>query len=228
MNGSRVFSAVTVAIVFLTVDATAWARHSDGRNGLNFGASFQMNDGTQPGLTTGSPGTPAQSSGQTRVTEPYIGYAFTDFLSFGLNGTFSDYRGSTTLNSGGETITTNLTSSLTGGGLYTRLLFGQVMFLEMSSGYYERMTTMETQSVKTLGGGSFTGNREVAKMRAQGIGYRFGGGVELPIANGFYFTAGYFASYYNLTPTNVVGDVDKSRYSENNHEITFGIANYYN
>ena len=230
MNCSSTVSMASVTILLLAFSQNAWARHSDDRTGFNFGTSFQMSDSTEPSFSTGSQGAPSQSTGQTRVTEPYIGYAFADFLSFGINGTFADYRGNDTVkgSSDGESITTTRSSSLTGGGLYTRLLFGQVMFLELGAGYYERLTVVNTEYVKNLASGGFSGNMSAAKIRAQGAGYRLGGGVEIPIANGFFFTTGYYASFYQLSPSDAPSNVDRSQFFENRHEITFGLANYYN
>ena len=230
MNWSRNLKAAGVTVLLTAISQNAWGDSSDARSGFNFGAAFQMNDNAGPSLASGAQGSPSQSSGHTSITRPYVGYSFANFLTFGINGTFENYKGSDTISGSndGESITTNRTSSLTGGGLYTRLLFGQVMFLEAGSGVYERFTNVDTQYVKNLASGGFTGTTQSSKLRADGAGYRFGGGVEIPIANGFYFTAGYFASSYQLKPVNAADGADKSQYFENTHEVTFGLANYYN
>ena len=229
MQLGRIFFTVGTFVLISTVSQNAFARRND-RSGFNFGTSFQMNDSTQPSLISGTHGSTAKSTGQTKVTQPYVGYAFGDFLSLGIHGTFSDFRGSDTISGSNENerIASSRMSSLTGGGAYARFLFGEIMFFEAAAGYYERMTSIDTEYIKDQADGGFSGTKESMKVRSVGSGYRLGGGVEVPVAYSFYFTAGYFASYYQLKPVEIRGNADKSNSYENTHEITFGIAHYYN
>ncbi len=100
------------------------------------------------------------------------------------------------------------------------------MFMEAGAGAYSQNTDVHNEYKLSGEAGSFTGKSEDYKVAGIGPGYHVGGGLELPINNGFYFSGAYMIRSYSLR------DTSKSEYgspigSQQKRELTFGIA-YYN
>jgi hypothetical protein len=77
-----------------------------------------------------------------------------------------------------------------------------------------------------MNGETFSGSSNDYKVQGIGPGYHMGVGMELPAANGFFFTGSYMVHNYMLRDTvhssygSVIG-------SQQKRELSFGIA-YYN
>ena len=100
------------------------------------------------------------------------------------------------------------------------------MFLEAGFGIYNQVSDVHTEYKLAGEGGSFTGKAEDYKVEGIGPGYHIGGGLELPIKNGFFFTSSYLVRSFSLR------DQTKSEFgdkigSQQKRELSFGLA-YYN
>jgi hypothetical protein len=110
--------------------------------------------------------------------------------------------------------------------LFGRFNFGRVMFMEAGFGAYSQVTDVHTEYRLAGSDGSFTGKVEDYKVQGVGPGYHVGGGLELPVSNGFFFTTSYLVRAFTLR------DQAKSEFGERigtqqKRELSFGIS-YYN
>lgn len=216
-----------IVVVLPALQATeAYARRSD-REGLNFGTSVRLmdSDNRSDSPSAADPATRTQTAGQ--AFSPYVGYSFGE-LNFGLAGMIENRHdtSSESTASTNQQVTRDLQTSTKALSLFARFNFGKVMFMEIGAGAYSQATDVHNEYKLVSDGGQFTGKSEDYKVAGMGPGYNIGGGLELPISNGFYFTGAYMVRSYNLR------DTTKSEYgskigTQQKRELTFGMA-YYN
>ena len=224
-NRKLILSAIATALLPLLFATEASARRSD-RDGMNFGSSVRLMDADDRTSSSGASDktTRTQSSGQ--AFSPYLGYSFGE-LNIGLVGIIEsrketiDERGP-----GNQQIIRNAETSTKALSLFGRFNFGKVMFLETGFGVYNQISDVHTEYKLAGDGGAFSGKSEDDKIQGMGPGYHVGGGMELPINNGFYFTGAYMVRSFSLR------DQTKSEFgdkigSQQKRELSFGIA-YYN
>lgn len=204
----------------------AFARRSD-REGLNFGTTFRLMDADDRsnGSTESTRETRTQSVGQ--AFSPYLGYSFGE-INLGLVANVEnrsetvDERNTST----NQQITRKSETATKALSLFGRFNFGKVMFMEAGFGVYNQTTDVHTEYKLASSDGSFSGKSEDYKLEGMGPGYHVGGGLELAINNGFYFTGSYMVRSFSLR------DRSKSEFGEKigtqqKRELSFGIA-YYN
>ncbi len=211
---------LTPILVLSLFSSQAFARRGDQRGGFNFGTTLRVIDDTQEYDTEGSSSTRTTS---TYSVTPHVGYAFWGLFNLGINSTIeSSSIFEQTKYVGSDTRQVDTRSSLSGGGLFGRLLFGKVMYMEATIGAYRGNSSVTTTTLS--GNSEFSGTSETDHTTGIGYGYGFGLGLEIPIDNGFYFTGAYttrslFLKDYQDTTVD-------SRQNNLKSEFQFGISHY--
>lgn len=222
---SQKLSTLICALVPLLQATEASARRSD-REGFNFGTTVRLmdaDDRSEAGAQTTNT-TRTQSSGQ--AFSPYLGYSFGE-INIGLVGNVEnsnqtiDERSTTN-----QQVIRRSETNTKALSLFGRFNFGKVMFLEAGFGLYNQTNDVHTEYKIAGDGGSFSGKSENYKLEGTGPGYHVGGGLELPIDNGFFFTGSYLVRSFSLR------DQTKSEFgdkigSQQKRELSFGLS-YYN
>jgi hypothetical protein len=203
----------------------ALARRSD-REGLNFGTSFRILDSDDRGQQSAvsDKNTRTKSSGQ--AFSPYLGYSF-GALNLGLLMNIEN-KSETFTESNVEKNQLVSRDAKTAGksmSLFSRFNFGKVMFFEVGLGMYNQSSTVLSET-RSTDGEVFAGSSSEHKASGVGPGYHLGGGLEVPVDNGFYFSTSFMVHSYQLH------DTTRSSYgsiigSQEKRELSFGIS-YYN
>jgi hypothetical protein len=215
-------SGLTVSAIFPTV---AYARRND-REGLNFGSSFRVLDSDDRGeqSVVSDKNTRTKSSGQ--AFSPYLGYGFGAInlgLMLNIENKYEEFsEGNPESN---QRLSRNASTAGKSVSLFSRFNFGKVMFFEAGMGLYSQTKDVHTET-RSVTGDSFAGTTSDHKSSGMGPGYHLGGGLEIPVDNGFYFSASYIIHSYQLH------DTTRSSYgavigSQQKRELSFGIS-YYN
>lgn len=217
-----------ILLVLLTTTSlsqAAYARRAD-REGLNFGTSVRIMDSDDRGQqsTVSDKNTRTKSAGQ--AFSPYVGYAF-ESLNIGLMlnienkyEEFSEKSPSTAQELSRDAATASKAISA-----FARFNFGKIMFFQAGLGVYSQVTNIHTE-IRNISGLEFAGTTNDYKLEGMGPGYHAGVGLELPAANGFFFTGSYIVHNYQLRDTahssygSLIG-------SQQKRELAFGIS-YYN
>lgn len=217
-------SAMALALTLGTGEA--FARKSQ-REGFNFGTTVRLinnDDRTQAG--EGSDKNTKTESNSQQVN-PYIGYAF-DSLNLGLMYT-SETGGSesteTDVDDGTE-VHRKVDHAGKGASLFARFNFGGVFFFEGGAGMYEDRMQVTTETKHPQGNGSFNGEEDKYQVKGVGPGYHVGGGLELAMGNGFYFTSAYQVRMVQLRDYKGGSDLGHKRSQTQKREALFGIAYY--
>ena len=220
----------TILVILGITTASLWpsialARRSD-REGLNFGTSVRILDSDDRGQqsSVSDKNTRTKSSGQ--AFSPYLGYSF-GALNLGLlmnienkSETFteSNVDKNQLLSRDAQTASKPLS-------LFSRFNFGKVMFFEAGLGMYNQSSTVQSET-RSTDGELFAGSSSNHKSSGVGPGYHLGGGLEIPVDNGFFFSTSFMVHSYQLHDTtrssygSVIGSQEK-------RELSFGIS-YYN
>ena len=220
----EVICSLLLAVVFAT---PAEARKSK-RRGFNFGTSLRMVEIEQPSSVLNHDNENSRTSSEFHSIKPFMGYAFGNVISIGAAAVIEEEIREGLIDGINETqkIERDVKSNFAGGSLFFKLLFGRVMFLETGVGYFQRNTNISTMHIEEYPDSSFTGTQEEKKITTAGPGYYLGGGVELPIAYGFFFTTNYRMNFYNLKPYKTEASLVKTG-DEKSKEISFGLAHYF-
>jgi len=214
-----------ILLLALIAGPKAWAW--DERMGLNFGTSLRMISADDRTSGQADSSTRTISSGQ-QVT-PYLGYAFSSMnIGLALNMETSTTETIETNSATGVESSRLMANDARGLSAFFRFNFGRVMFLEAGAGLYTEDTQVKNETRSSQNGGTFVGQREEYKVKGTGPGYHMGGGIELPIADGFQFTSAYLVRVFQLRDVTSGGEVGKRRGFEQKRELTFGLAHYVN
>ena len=208
-----------------TISQAAYARRAD-REGLNFGSSVRIMDSDDRGQQSAlnEKNTRTKSAGQ--AFSPYLGYAF-ESLNLGLmlnvENKYEEFSEKSSTSS--QELSRDAATSSKAVGLFARFNFGNIMYFQAGAGIYSQVTNVHTE-LRNVNGSAFDGTTEDYKLEGMGPGYHMGVGLELPAANGFFFTGSYMVHNYQLRDTahssygSLIG-------SQQKRELAFGIA-YYN
>lgn len=225
---NRIYLKVTTAFAVVTpfvLSSEALARRSD-REGLNFGTNVRLMDADDRMNSSENSENVTRTQSVGQAFSPYLGYSFGE-LNFGLVGNIENRKETIDEKSSSNQQIVRSSETMTKAlSLFGRFNFGKVMFLEAGFGAYTQTTDVHTEYKLSNGDGSFTGKAEEYKMQGIGPGYHLGGGLELPIDNGFYFSASYLVRSYSLRDQTKSEFGDKMG-SQQKRELSFGIA-YYN
>lgn len=219
--------AISAAVWALSLGTgEAFARKGQ-REGFNFGTTVRMID-TNDRSTAGEgsdKNTKVESNSQQ--VNPYLGYAF-DSLNLGLMYTSDTGSSASTEEAVDGTTTVHRTVDRSGRGasLFARFNFGSVFFFEGGAGLYEDRTKVRTETKHLQGNGAFTGEEDSYEIKGVGPGYHVGGGLELAMGNGFYFTSAYQVRMVQLRDYRGGSDLGKKRSQTQKREALFGICYY--
>ena len=203
--------------------AFAW----DEREGLNFGTSLRMISADD--RTSGQADTSTRTISSGQQVTPYLGYAFSSMnIGLALNMETTTNESIETNSVTGSETSRSIANDARGLSAFFRFNFGRVMYLEAGAGLYTEDTQVKNETRSAQDGGAFVGQREEYKVKGTGPGYHMGGGIELPIADGFQFTSGYLVRVFQLRDVTSGGEVGKRRGFEQKRELTFGVAHYVN
>ena len=214
-----------VLLATSTLSQAAYARRAD-REGLNFGSSVRIMDSDDRGQQSSlsDKNTRTKSAGQ--AFSPYLGYSF-DALNLGLmlniENKYEEFSEKSSLTN--QELSRDATTTSKAVSMFARFNFGNIMFFQAGAGIYSQVTNIHTE-LRNVTGAAFEGTTEDYKLEGMGPGYHVGVGLELPAANGFFFTGSYMVHNYQLRNTahssygSLIG-------SQQKRELAFGIA-YYN
>lgn len=215
-----------VALSFTLGTSDAFARRSQ-REGFNFGTTVRLlNNDDRTIAGEGSDKNTKTQATSTQVN-PYIGYAF-DSLNLGLTYTSETGSAHSVEEEADGTTTVERDSSHVGRGasLFMRFNFGGVFFFEGGAGLYEDRLVVKTETKQSQGNGQFVGEEDSYEVKGVGPGYHIGGGLELAMGNGFYFTSAYQVRMVQLRDYKGGNDLGKKRSQTQKREALFGIAYY--
>lgn len=199
------------------------------REGFNFGTTVDVTSRTDRSQASDNQDRNARSDSTTSGISPYVGYGFGP-LNLGLVY-MSDSATSKTVEDSADGLNTTTRSSSTdmrGISLFARFLFGNYFYFEGGGGLYEQTQEVSIET-KQRGGpinGDFTGNEDHYSIRSVGPGYHVGGGLELQMGAGFYFTTAYQVRIVQLRDPDG-GALGRKRAQAQKRSVLFGIA-YYN
>lgn len=196
------------------------------RTGFNFGTSVRLITTNDRSFGDSDSGINGNSKVNSQSYNPFVAYS-NGLLNLGLSahvesGTTTTVEKNTATN---VTVNREATADVKGTSVFGRFLFGKVMFFELGLGIYKQHTTLSTSYTNAAGGGAFNGSTEKHTVDSAGPGYHLGGGLELPIADGFYFTTSYIVRIFQLRDTEG-GTFGAKRAYNQKREITFGIEHY--
>ena len=222
-------SAITIALVTIALPAEARGKRSN-REGFNFGTTLRLmsDDSATNAGPDSTRDTTIESSSQ--ALNPYVGYAVDSLFNFGL--VFHVQQQSTTQTASEadgsmeETRTTDTDTK--GASLFTRFLFGRVMFIEGGLGLYQIKTNIDSETKTATGGGNFIGKHDQYEVIGVGPGYHVGGGIELPITDGFYFNTAYMVRIFQVRDYDGTANFGGKRGRQQQREIVFGLSHYLN
>lgn len=224
-----VFIGILIGNALLSSEAMAGGR----REGFNFGTSVRVltgDDRTYARDDEGSGGSDknTQIKSSSQSVNPFLGYSF-GYFNIGLMAT-AESRSSQSVETSAtsdQQITRESDTALKGASLFTRFLFGEVMFMEVGFGLYDESVKVNNTYTSAAGDGIFTGERETYEVHGSGPGYHMGGGIELPMGGDFYFTSAYMVRLIQLRET-TGGVFGRKKAYEQKRELTFGVAHYIN
>jgi len=206
---------------------TAEARSSSRRQGFNFGTSVSSIDTTE--TSNGGEGssltTNTQGSGMS-VT-PYIGYAWT-YFDLGLVYSSESVTSNSieTSADGSHTTTRNTSDQGKSLSLFARYMFASVFFFEGGFGGYQDTTTVHSETRQLQSNNAFNGSQDDYQLKGVGLGYHGGIGLELPMSNGFFFTAAYQVRSVQLRDHFDSNTLGHKMSDSQRREALFGVAYY--
>ena len=223
INRKFIVAATIIGPVLFATEASA--RRSD-REGFNFGTSVRMMDADDRSNASSVSDKTTRTKSNGQAFSPHLGYSFGE-INLGLVANVEtkqetiDERGANN-----QQMIRDAQTNTKALSFYGRFNFGKVMFMEAGFGVYNQVSDIHTEYKFVGDGGTFTGKTEDYKVQGIGPGYHVGGGLELPINNGFFFTGSYLVRSFALR------DQGKSEFgdkigSQQKRELSFGLT-YYN
>ena len=198
-------------IMALILAPEAFAKKSK-RTGFNFGTTVRALDDSR---MTGDEDVTIQSQ-SSKAVSPYVGYAFSGYFNLGLSIFIEENTLKWESEEGGRSLTVEDTTSIRGGMIFSRLLFGKFFFLEAGIGGAHGTVRKATTIVENN-----TLSETESTQGGAGIGYQAGGGLEAPIGLGFYFTSAFYHRSLDLR------DVQSNqKLATSKSEFVFGLAHY--
>lgn len=206
---------------------SAYAKR-DRRKGFNFGTTVGVSTLTDRRSNPGDSMVGKQSV-RSQSINPYFGYSFGGIFNLGATFSFENSAAESdevSLNQSTE-IHNESSSDLKSGSVFTRLLFGRVLYFEVGGGVYHD-TTHEVRTEREMGGdNSFTGSRQEFSNKGMGPGYHLGIGLEIPITIGFHFTTTYSNRIYRLRKVSGDLDLGKKQSFQQKSDLNFGVSYYF-
>lgn len=210
--------------------STAEARRRSERDGFNFGTSVRLltEDNATFAGENSTKNTTVKTSGQ--ALDPFVGYAVNGLLNFGLSFHIQQQSTEqTTREDDGSSESTLTTDTDTkGASIFTRFMFGKVMFMEGGLGLYKTVTNINNETLTMTGTGTYSGKSEAAEIYGVGPGYHVGGGIEIPITDGFYFTSAYMVRIFQVREYDGAATFGTKIGRQQQRELSFGLEHFLN
>lgn len=215
-----------IILLSLSISGTSYAKR-DKRNGFNFGVSLRLLDTEDKSLAGNETVKNSEIQTEVQSVRPYFGVVIFDAFNVGLSGLFENQKTQEQLVSTEDERSISRTSQsiLKSYNLFSRFMFAKFMYFEGGFGLYDRTTKVENEFTSDKGDGIFVGEREEYRVRGVGFGYHLGGGLEIPVTNGFYFTANYLVRTFQLRDQSK-DTIGKKRARVQKRELTFGLSHY--
>ncbi len=215
-----------IALALTLASSEAFARKSQ-REGFNFGTTVRLISNDDRSMAGEGSDKNTKTESNSQQVNPYVGYAF-DSLNLGLMYTSETGSSESTEEAADRSTTTTrkVERMGRGGNLFARFNFGGVFFFEGGAGLYEDRMVVKTETKTAQGNGQFTGEEDSYEVKGVGPGYHVGGGLELAMGNGFYFTSAYQVRMVQLRDYKGGSDLGNKRSQTQKREALFGIAYY--
>jgi hypothetical protein len=225
----KLFTNTVVVAACLSAPVDLMARGRD-REGFNFGASFGYETASDRNFSSNVSATKANVESSGSTVSPYFGYVMGEHFNLGISAIFNstsvkedesnaEFR---------QRVERNKQISTKALNAFTRFLFGGVMYFELGAGIYDQGMSIKNAYVSDMDGGAFSGHREQYSIRGLGTGYHMGGGFEVPMSRGFFFTSSYVVRVYNLRNYRGSGDLGGKVGFNQKRDISFGLSHYVN
>ncbi len=215
-----------MALALTLGSSEAFARKSQ-REGFNFGTTVRLINNNDRSIAGEGSDKNTKVESNSQQVNPYIGYAF-DSLNLGLMYTSETGASESTEEDedGSTTVHRQVDHMGRGASLFARFNFGSVFFYEGGAGMYEDRMAVKTETKHAQGNGQFVGEEDSYEVKGVGPGYHVGGGLELAMGNGFYFTSAYQVRMVQLRDYKGGSDLGQKRSQTQKREALFGIAYY--
>lgn len=231
---NRIMYIAGIIFIIASISSVAMARgRSSDRNGFNFGTSVKMQTGDDRTFSGGDSDKNVQVKSSSQSINPYMGYSINGLINLGIVVMMDDIHSETIEKSqdGNQELIRKKDTTSKGASLFGRFLFGKVMFLELGGGVYHEKTKFENETKSNTEDGAFEGQREEYDVTGIGPGYHFGGGVEIPMGGGFYFSTAYLVKVFQLRNSSDgnTGGLDlfgKKRAYDQRRELQFGVSHF--
>lgn len=212
-----VIAAVATAAVGYSTESEA--RRAQ-REGVNFGVSVRA--GSETWEAPANDGSDAKVEVSSTAASPFVGYSF-GTINIGVMAVneSTKYVETRPLEDGSNSVETR-SGNLGGAGVFSRLLFGRFFFFELGAGIYKGSLSSSSEIARDDGAG-YSGDRTSSSLSGTGYGIHYGGGLEIPIADGFHMSAAYIAREVRLSGFE---KETKASLSRERGELSFGLIHY--
>ena len=128
---TNVLTKTVLILLSISLSTSAFGRRAK-RVGFNFGNTFKVLEVDQPSIAASSDVGSRRTSSKIQTMKPYLGYAFDSVFNVGIDMVFENLQNEDTINGQAESqkIVSLRKSYLRGGGLFSRFLFGEVLYFE--------------------------------------------------------------------------------------------------
>ncbi|MEZ4741450.1 MAG: hypothetical protein R3B45_03240 [Bdellovibrionota bacterium] len=204
------------------------------REGFNFGTGVKVLSADDRMFPSSESDKQRYINSTSQAFSPYFGFS-NCVINAGLRVNISEVKTHETerpKNNVEEKVSDSSISTKSA-NLFTRFLFGKILFLEAGIGVYSEKQKVSIVSTNATGSneadsGSFTGEKEEYEIDGSGPGYHLGGGFEVATGAGFYFYGSYLNEIYQINEgTSIFGSEHKQAYKQR-RELQFGLSHYYN
>ena len=219
---------IVIAVVVWSISSTiALARYED-RSGINFGTTIKILSNIDSNKASDENISNSKVNEKSTAVHPYVGYAFGEFFNVGLAFSYENYSSEKTylnkINAQNiSLITQTQTRSLS---LYSRFMFADYFYFESGLGIYQQKLSILNEYTSNNGGGVFSGEKEEYSSTGIGLGWHFGGGIEIPITNGFYVNTNYIVRAIEIRDFKNNSEIGPHKGVSQSQELNFGIVYY--
>ncbi len=222
-----IFQTIVLLTGIIALGSEAFAGRRD-REGFNFGTSFGYETGQDRNFASDTSSTKSNVDTSSSSVSPYLGVVVSEYFNLGISSIFrsSSVHEREHNIASSQRVERDKQINTKAVNLFTRFLFGETMFFELGAGLYDQSLNIHNEYLSDYDNGAFDGQREDYTVRGIGTGYHMGGGIEVPINRGFYFTSSYIVRVYNLRNYRGNGDLGAKVGYNQKRDISFGLSHY--
>lgn len=219
---------VFIVVVVWSISSTiALARYED-RSGINFGTTIKILSNIDSNKDSDENISNSKVNSKSSAVHPYVGYAFAEFFNVGLTVGYENYFSvKTYLNKiSAQKISLTTQTQIKSVSLYSRFMFADYFYFESGLGIYQQKLSIINEFTFTNGTGVFSGEKEEYSSTGIGLGWHFGGGIEIPIINGFYVNTNYIVRAIEIHDFKNNSEIGPRKGVSQSQELNFGIVYY--